>query len=70
MEKLRKVEGGVITNSTRPQPGELIDLAMVESWHGPHGLSALAGATGIGLLDAGRGQRGDALPVVEIPRQT
>jgi molybdopterin molybdotransferase len=49
------------------QPGELIDLAIPQPWHGPHGLAALASATGIGFLDAGRGQRGDAFPVATVP---
>ncbi len=49
------------------EPGELIDLAVTQPWYGPHGLAAVAGATGIGFLDPGRGQRGDALTVVTIP---
>lgn len=47
--------------------GELADLAMVLPWSGPHGLSAVGTADAIGFVDAGRGTRGDSVPVIPLP---
>lgn len=49
------------------EQGELADLAAVQPWSGPHGLAALATADAIAFLDAGRGNRGDSVPVVPLP---
>jgi molybdopterin molybdotransferase len=52
------------------EPGELADLAVAHPWQGPHGLAALARADAIAFLDAGKGRRGDSVPVVPLPGGT
>ena len=47
--------------------GELADLATVQPWSGPHGLGAVGTADAIAFIDAGRGNRGDSVPVVPLP---
>lgn len=59
-----RVERGI---PVQIEHGELADLATVQLWAGPHGLSALASADAIALVDANRGQRGDSVPVVPLP---
>lgn len=47
--------------------GELADLAVVQPWSGPLGLGAIGTCDAIAFIEAGRGNRGDSVPAVEIP---
>lgn len=47
--------------------GELADLAVVQPWSGPSGLGAIGTCDAIAFIDAGRGNRGDSVPAMELP---
>ncbi len=47
--------------------GELADLAVVQPWSGPSGLGAIGTCDAIAFIEAGRGNRGDSVPAMELP---
>ncbi len=49
------------------ESGELADLAVAQPWVGPFGLTPVGTCNGIAFLGAGRGRRGDTVPVISLP---